>query len=87
MRIVLGLLMTGFGLLGLATYVSPELPIKATYQLRSMGEPVGTLLRHWFEFANALQTMNIIDYGMYALVFFGLAFAGVLTVWKTLRRK
>jgi ascorbate-specific PTS system EIIC-type component UlaA len=84
-KFIIGLLMMAVGLMGLVTYVDPEMPIRATFKLRSL--PVEAITRPWFEFANNLQQMNAAEYGGYALLFFGLAVAGALTLWKTSRQK
>lgn len=87
LKIIVGLLMTVVGLMGLLCYPYPELPIKATILLRSLGEPVGAIFKVWFEFSNSLHTMNVANYLGYGLLFFGLTVAGVLTLWKASRGK
>lgn len=86
-KIVIGLLLLTVGSLGLVSYIDPEMPIRMAFNFRSAGDPVGTVSRVWFDFVDSLQTMNTIEYGGYALLLFGLAVTGFLTVWKALRQK
>jgi hypothetical protein len=84
-KFIIGLLMLVSGIVGLLTYADPELPVRATFKLSSVGEPVDTLLRHWFEFSNGLQTMPGAEYIGYLVLFFMLTVSGALTLWKVSR--
>lgn len=75
--------MLSTGLLGLVTFIDSEMPIKAGYRWRSVGEPLATMIQRWFEFSNHLQQVNILEYYGILLLCFTLTVAGGFTCWKS----
>lgn len=87
LRLFIGAAVLLVGVLGLTTFVDPELPIRTSLQVSQSPEPVIWLVRKWFEFSNFLQTAGLLDYWTSLLAVSALTLTGIFTVWTTFSKK
>ena len=84
-KLLIGLGLLIPGALSLYTFVDPEMPVRLAFQNPGVSDPLGTLLRRWFEFADYLQKANTSDYLGILFLCFGLTVAGLFTCAKALK--